>query len=76
MKRKRAKPFMDFTKSKILTSTEYMQGCKVLAQRLAHEAEAKRKATVKEENRETRLREKEERQREVRERAIAREAQQ
>ena len=32
-KRKRAEPFMDFTKSKILTSTEYTQRCEdVLAQ--------------------------------------------
>ena len=75
-KRKRAQPFMDFTKSRILTSTEYIQRCEnVLAQRLAHEAEAKRKAEAKEANRETRLREKEDRQRGVRERAIAREAQ-
>ena len=75
-KRKRAQPFMDFTKSKILTSAEYTQGCKeVLAQCLAHEVETKQKATVKEANRETRLREKEERQRDVRERAIAKEAQ-
>ena len=67
---------MDFTKSKILTSVAYTQRCEdVLAQRLAHEAEAKRKAALKEANMETRLREKEERQREVQERAIAREAQ-
>ena len=76
MKRERAQPFMDFTKSKILTSAKYTQCCEdVLAQRLAHEAEAKRKVALKEANRETRLREKEERQREVREHAIAREAQ-
>ena len=75
-KRKRTQLFMDFMKSKILTSAEYTQCYKdVLAQRLAHEAETKRKAVLKEANRETRLREKEERQREVRERAIAREAQ-
>ena len=47
----------------------------MLAQQLAHEIEAKQKATLKEANRETRLGEKEERQREVQERAIAREAQ-
>ena len=67
---------MDFTKSKILTSAAYSQRCKdILTQRLAHEAEAKRKAAFKEANRETRLREKDERQRGVREHAIAREAQ-
>ena len=75
-KRKRAQPFMDFTKSKILTSAEYTQRCEdELAQRLAHEAEAKQKAALKDTNRETRLREKEEHQREVRERTIARKAQ-
>ena len=76
IKRKRAQPFMDFTKSKILTSAKYTQCCEdLLAQRLAHEAKAKRKAALKEANRETRLREKEERQREEWERAIAKEAQ-
>ena len=76
-KRKRAQPFMDFTKSRILTSADYTQRCEdVLAQRLAHEIEAKQKAQLKEANRETRLREKEEHARGVRERAIAREAQQ
>ena len=75
-KRKRAQPFMDFTKSKILMSAAYTQRCEdVLAQRLAHEVETKCKAALKEANRETRLRKKEERQRGVWERTIAREMQ-
>ena len=43
----------------------------MLAQKLAHEAEAKQKTAQKEANKELRLREKEERQRHVRERAVA-----
>ena len=61
-KRKRQQPLLDFSKSKILTSLAYTQGCEeLLAQRTLREAEAKRKQDEKEANRESRLREKEER---------------
>ena len=58
-KKKQQQHFLDFTKSKILTSVAYTQGCEeVLAQRLAHEAEAKRKVVEKEASREIMEREK------------------
>ena len=57
-KRKRQQPFLTFTKSKILTFVAYIQGCEeVLAQRLAHEAEAKKKA-AEEASKEVRAKEK------------------
>ena len=44
-KRKRQQPLLDFTKSKILTSTEYIEACEqFLAKRQKNEAVAKRKA--------------------------------
>ena len=61
MKRKRAQPLLDFSKSKILTSLAYTEACEqLLAQRSAHEAEAKRKAVEREATRESRLKAKEE----------------
>ena len=60
-KRKRRQPLLDFTKSKILTSRAYSEGCeRVMAQREATQTEAKRKATEREANKETRRKEKEE----------------
>ena len=62
-KRKRQQPLLDFLKSKILTSLAYTRGCEeLLAQRTSLEAEAKRKQAEKEANRESKVREKEERQ--------------
>ena len=66
IKRKRAQPLLDFSKSKILTSLAYIEACEqLLAQRSAHEAEAKRKGAKREATRESRLKAKEERQRQV-----------
>ena len=60
-KRKRQQPLLDFTKSKILTSRAYSEGCEcVMAQREATQSEAKRKAAEREANKETRRKEKEE----------------
>ena len=74
MKRKRAQSLVDFSKSKILTSLAYTEACEqLLAQRSAHEAEAKRKAAEREATRESRLKAKEECQLQVQERAQARE---
>ena len=74
MKRKRAQPLLDFSKSKVLTSLAYTEACEqLLAQRSAYEAEAKRKAAEREATRENRLKAKEERQPQVQERAQARE---
>ena len=74
MKRKQAQPLLDFSKSKILTSLTYTEACEqLLAQRSAHEAEAKRKAAEREASRESRLKAKEEHQRQVQERTQARE---
>ena len=74
MKRKRAQPLLDFSKSKILTSLAYTEACEqLLAQKSAHEAEAKRKAAEREATRDSRLKAKEERQLQVQERAQARE---
>ena len=74
MKRKRAQPLLDFSKSKILTSLAYTEACEqLLAQRSAHEAEAKRKVAEREATKESRLKAKEERQVQVQERVQARE---
>ena len=60
-KRKRQQPLLDFTKSKILTSRAYSEGCeRVMAQREATQTEVKRKAAEREANKETRRKEKEE----------------
>ena len=61
--RRRQQPLLDFTKSKILTSHMYIESCEhVLAQKEATQAEAKRKAELREATKETRRREKEEHQ--------------
>ena len=74
IKRKRTQPLLDFSKSKILTSLAYTEACEqLLAQRSAHEAEAKRRAAEREATRESRLKAKEERQCQVQERAQVRE---
>ena len=74
-KRKRQQPLLDFTKSKILTSAEYIEACEqLLAKRQENEAEAKRKAEERAANKETRRREKEERIAGVNERKAQRQA--
>ena len=58
---KRQQPLLDFTKSKILTSCAYSEGCeRVLAQREATQNEAKQKVAEREANKEIRRKEKEE----------------
>ena len=53
--RRRQQPLLDFTKSKILTSHAYTESCQgVLAQKEATQAEAKRKAEIREATKETR----------------------
>ena len=65
-KRKKQQPLLDFSKSRILMSVAYTQACEeVLAQKIAREAEARRKVAEKEANWETRLREKQDQQRQV-----------
>ena len=67
-KRKRHQPLLDFSKSKILTSLAYTQGCEeLLVQRISHEAKAKRKAAEKEATEESSQKEKEKHQWQVRE---------
>ena len=74
-KRKKQQPLLDFSKSRILTSVAYTQTCeKVLAQKTAREVEAWRKLAEKEANRESRIKEEEDRQREVQQRAEVRTA--
>ena len=74
-KRKRQQPLLDFTKSKILTSTEYIEACEqLLAKRQKNEAVAKRKAEERAANKESRRREKEERIAGVNERKAQRQA--
>ena len=69
-KKKKQQPLLDFLKSRILMSLAYTQACEeVLAQKTAREAEAWRKLAKTEANRESRIKEKEERQREVQQRA-------
>ena len=59
-KRKRQQPLLDFTRSKILTSQAYTEGCeRLLAQREAHQEQAKCKAADKEATKEQRRKEKE-----------------
>ena len=72
-KKKKQQPLLDFSKSKILTSLAYTQACEeVLTQKTACEAEARRKVAEKKVNRESRMKEKEDRQREVQHRAEVR----
>ena len=64
---KRQQPLLDFTKSKILTSRAYSEGCeRVMAQREATQNEAKRKIAEREANKEIRRKEKEKRLEQVR----------
>ena len=52
--RRRQQPLLDFTKSRILTSRTYTKSCeRVLAQKEATQAEAKRKADLREATKET-----------------------
>jgi hypothetical protein len=74
-KRKRQQPLLDFTKSKILTSEEYIDACEqLLAKRQENEAAAKRKAEERAANKESRRREKEERVAGINERKAQRQA--
>ena len=58
-KRKRQQPLLDFTRSKILTSQAYTEGCeRLLAQREARESEARRKVDEREATKEQRRKEK------------------
>ena len=60
-KRKRQQPLLDFTRSKILTSQAYTDGCeRLLAQREAHQEQARRKVADREATKEQRRKEKEE----------------
>ena len=60
--RKPQQPLLDFTKSKILTSEEYINACEqLLAKQQENEAAAKCKAEERAANKESRRREKEER---------------
>ena len=73
--RRRPQPLLDFTKSKILTSCTYTELCeRLLAQKEATLAEAKRKANLREATKKTRRREKAEHELEVRARKEARSA--
>ena len=73
--RRRQQPLLDLTKSKILTSHTYTKSCeRVLAQKEATQAEAKRKGELQKATKETRRREKEEHQLQVRARKEARSA--
>ena len=75
--RRRQQSLLDFTKSKILTSRTYTKACeRLLAQKVATQAEAKRKAELREATKETRRREKEEHQLQVAARKAARNAKQ
>ena len=59
-KHKNQQPLLDFTKSNILTSRAYSEGCKcMLAQREATQNEAKQKVAEREANKEIRRKEKE-----------------
>ena len=70
---RRQQPLLDFTKLKILTSHAYTESCeRVLTQKQATQAEAKRKAQIREATKETRRQEKEEKQVQVRARKEAR----
>ena len=74
-KRKRQQPLLDFTRSKILTSQEYTEGCeRLLTQRKANQEEARRKAVDREATKEQRRKEKEEKDLQVRARKEARAA--
>ena len=73
--RRRQQPLLDFTKSRILTSHAYTESCeRLLAQKEALQAKAKRKAEIREATKETRRQEKEEKQGQVRARKEARAA--
>ena len=66
-KRKQKQPLLDFTRSKILTSQAYTEGCEhLLAQQEKHQAQARRKAAEKEATKEARRKEKEEKDLQVR----------
>ena len=59
-KRKRQQPLLDFTKSKILTSRAYIEGCeRLLAQEQARFDEARRKTKDGEASKEQRRKDKE-----------------
>ena len=65
--RRRQQPLLDFTKSKILTSHTYTKTCeRELAQKEATQVEVKRKAELREATKETRQKEKEEQQLQIR----------
>ena len=73
--RRRPQPLLDFTKSKILTSRMYTESCeRLLAQKEATQAEAKRKAELQEATKETQRREKADHDLQVRARKEARNA--
>lgn len=74
-KRRRQQPLLDFTKSKILTSEEYVSACEQLLQkRQENEEGAKRRAAEREANKEARRIEKEQRIAAVNERKAQRQA--
>ena len=75
--RRRQQALLDFTKSKFLTFRMYTEACeRLLAQKEATQAEAKRKAEIREATKEIRRREKEEHQQGVIARKEARHAKQ
>ena len=74
-KRKRQQPLLDFTRSKILTSQAYTEGCeRLLAQREANQEQARRKAADREATKEQCRKEKEKKDLQVRARKEARAA--
>ena len=74
-KRKRQQPLLDFTRSKILISQAYTEGCeRLLVQREAHQELARRKVADREATKEQRRKEKEEKDLQVRARKEARAA--
>ena len=74
-KRKRQQPLLDFTRSKILTSEAYTEGCEhLLAQREANQEQARHRAVDREATKEQRRKEKEEKHLQVQARKEARAA--
>ena len=74
-KRKRQQPLLDFTRSKILTSEAYTEGCeRLLAQREANQEQTRRRAADREATKEQCKKEKEEKHLQVQARKEARAA--
>ena len=74
-KRKKQQPLLDFSRSKILTSEAYTEGCeRLLAQREAHQEQARHKAADRDATKEQCRKEKEEKDLQVRARKEVRAA--